>query len=61
MPDQSQIADVLADNFVTGGKRDQMREAFERDDVALVHEAGDRFIELEELAHRAPMIIVSAR
>ena len=42
-PDERQVAPALPDQLVAGGVRDQVGEALERDDVAVVHQVGDRF------------------
>ena len=43
--DERQVAAALADDLVAGGERDQVREALERDRVAVVHVFGDRVAE----------------
>ena len=44
-PHQVQVAAALADDLVTGGVRDEVGEAFERDLVAVVHELSDSFLQ----------------
>ena len=39
---EGEVAPALPDDLVAGGERDQVREALERDDVAVVDEARDR-------------------
>ena len=41
----------LPDDLVTGGKRNQVGEAFEGHPIAIVHEAGDRVAKRQELGH----------
>ena len=43
--DQSQIALLLTDHFVTGGEGDQVCEPFERDGVAVVDKRGNGFVQ----------------
>jgi hypothetical protein len=40
-PDEREVAPALTDELVACGVRDQVREAFERDRVAVVHEQLD--------------------
>ena len=54
-PDEGEIASSLPDDLVAGGERDQVREALERNDVAVVDEARDRLGkrgDLGRLSHR---------
>src|SRR2546427_5242405 len=44
-----QRATMLSDYFVRGGKADEMREAFDNDDVAVLHETADRLLHLHHL------------
>ena len=44
-PDQRQIAPPLADDFVPGGKGNQVREAFQRHDIAVANHFLDRLFE----------------
>ena len=46
-PDERQVAPTLADDLVARRVRDQVREALERDDVAVADELGDRLVEPE--------------
>src|SRR6266849_4479587 len=43
-PDQGQVAAPLADNLMAGSKRDQVGEAFQRNDIAIAHHFLDRFL-----------------
>ena len=52
-PDERQVAPSLPDQLVPGRMRDQVREAFERDDVAVVDELGHRVGELGDRGHIA--------
>jgi hypothetical protein len=53
-PHQGQVAPALPDDLVAGGHRDQVREPFEGDRVAVVDEIGDRVGERGELRHGRP-------
>ena len=53
--DERQVAAALADQLVPGRVRDQVREALQRDGVAVAHESGDRLAEREDLGHRAAL------
>ena len=44
-PDQLELASALAQQLVAGGERDQVREALERDAVAVVDELRDGLAE----------------
>jgi hypothetical protein len=46
-PDQCQIAPALPNDFVPGGKRNQMREAFEGNSIAITHSILDGFSEVQ--------------
>ena len=61
-PDQLELGSALADQLVPGGKRDQVREALERDGVAIVDELGECLGEVEDLGHcaRAPPKLLCA-
>ncbi len=50
-PDQRQIAPFLPDQLVPGGVWNQVREALERDDVAVVDVLGDRVGERDDRSH----------
>jgi hypothetical protein len=50
--DQGQAFPFLADHFVSGGKRNQMREAFHRNGVAVFHIGFDRICEREKFRHQ---------
>ena len=52
-PDQRQVAPFLPDQLVPRGVRNQVREALERDGVAVVDELGDRIGELDDRGHSA--------
>ncbi len=55
-PDEGEIASALPDDLVAGGERNQMRKAFERNDVAVVDQARDRLGkrgDLGRLSHRS--------
>ena len=41
-PRQGQVASALADDLVACRERDEMREAFDRDRVAVAHDVADR-------------------
>src|SRR5690349_5108178 len=43
-PNQREIATSLADNLVTGGKGNEVRKSFERDDVSVAHHFLNRFL-----------------
>ena len=47
-PDERQVAPPLADQLVPGRVRDQVREALERDGVAVADELGDRLGERDD-------------
>ena len=49
---QRQVAPVLPDQLVPGGVRDQMREALERDGVAVADELLDGSSQREQLGQR---------
>jgi hypothetical protein len=51
-PDEGEIPQPLPDNLVSGCKRNQMRESFERDGVSRVNRTSDRLVQLEQLTHR---------
>jgi hypothetical protein len=50
-PDQRQVAAPAADQLVPGRVRDQVGEAFERDDVAVLDELVDRLAEGDDPCH----------
>ena len=45
--DHRQSAPLLANDFMPGGERDQVRESFERNGVAVAHELSDCFLKLQ--------------
>ncbi len=49
---QGQVALTLPDDLVPGGEADQMREAFDGDDVTVVDEGGDGVAHRRDLTHR---------
>jgi hypothetical protein len=53
-PDEREVAPALTDQLVAGRVRNQVREAFERDDVAVAHELRDRLAQGNELGHSVP-------
>ena len=50
--DEREVFPPLPDQLVAGRVRDQVREALERDDVAVVDEGGDRVSERKDLGHQ---------
>ena len=52
-PHEREVPPLLTDHLVGGGVRDQVREAFERNGVAVVHDLPHRFRERDDLCHVA--------
>ena len=52
-PDEREVAPPLPDDLVTGGKRDEVREALHDQRVAVVHDLGDAFGQRHDLSHVA--------
>jgi hypothetical protein len=48
-PHEREVALALADDLLPGGDRDQVREAFQRDGVAVVDEVGDGLLQRRDL------------
>ena len=47
----------LADDFVPGGEGNQVGEAFERDDIAVVHQLPDGVSEMKNFCSQNPIIV----
>ncbi|MNZ80942.1 hypothetical protein D3C78_995960 [compost metagenome] len=58
-PHQGQVFLALANDFVTGGRRDQVSKAFERDRIAVVYELLHRVVQRKDFSHwgRLPFIV----
>ena len=50
-PDQSQVPPLLANDLMSGGKRDEMGEAFHGDGGAVGEQVGYRIVKSGELGH----------
>jgi len=57
-PNQSQIAPFLPDDFVARGERDQMREALDRQCVAILDESIHCFGKGEKFRHQVVQVVV---
>ena len=60
-PAQRQVAPPLADDLVAGGKADEVREALDRDRVAVAHELGDRVAHRRDLRGRTSCTATAVR
>jgi hypothetical protein len=51
--DEREIAATLPDDFMAGGKGNQMTETLRHNGIAVVNEFGDRFTETADKSHPA--------